>query len=298
MLCKNPYVDAAGRAYGCGQCMSCRYNRRRIWMHRIMLEAAQYENNAFVTLTYSDENLPEGGTLVPKHLRDFLNRLRGRVAPERFRFFAVGEYGDASERPHYHVAIFNFGSCQYGQSRYSRFKARCCDRCELVRETWGLGQVHLGTLEDDSAGYMAGYVTKKMTMPDDPRLKGRHPEFSRMSNQNGGIGYPGLWEIASTLMEYDLEDKLVDVPTSLRHGMRQLPLGRYLRVKLREMIGRDGKAPQEVMDEIEKEMRPLRLAARLSAETPSVKDQIIADGRQGNLNMEARNKIWKSRKSL
>lgn len=68
MLCKNPYVSSAGRIFGCGQCMPCRFNKRRIWSHRIMLEAGQYKDNAFVTLSYADDYLPAGGNVVPKDL--------------------------------------------------------------------------------------------------------------------------------------------------------------------------------------------------------------------------------------
>lgn len=296
MHCANPYVNN-GRAYGCGQCMPCRYNRRRIWMHRIMLEAEQYERNAFLTLTYADEYLPPGGSVHPEHLQSFVKRLRGRVSPERFRFFGVGEYGDSSWRPHYHVALFNFESCRWGQSRYSRSRTRCCDRCELVRETWRVGNVYLGTLEDDSAGYLAGYVTKKMTSADDPRLGGRHPEFTRQSLKPG-IGKDALWEVASVLLQYELDEKLADVPAALRHAGRVLPLGRYLRGKLREMIGRDDCAPEEVLQKIEEELRPLREAARASKDDPSFKSHLIKSGEQVRRNMSSRAKLYGSRRSI
>lgn len=132
MMCRDPYVSPAGPVYGCGQCMPCRLNKRRVWAHRIMLEAYQYEHNAFVTLTYAPEKLPENGSLVPEHVQSWLKRLRARVAPSKFRFFLVGEYGDESERPHYHAALFGFRSCVYGQSQYSKRRSTCCHWCELV----------------------------------------------------------------------------------------------------------------------------------------------------------------------
>lgn len=303
MLCRNPYMSSTGLAYGCGQCLPCLYNKRRVWTHRIMLEAMQYEHNAFVTLTYSDENLPERHSVVPDHTRLFLNRLRGRVAPERFRFFLVGEYGDKSERPHYHAAIFNFKSCEYGQSRYSRVKTRCCDRCELVRETWGLGNVFLGTLEDDSAGYMAGYVTKRMTRGDDVRLKGRHPEFTRQSNRPG-LGKDAMWEVASVLMRYELAVAGADVPVALRHGKKELPLGRYLRRHLRKMMGKDEKASAETMAGLQAEMLVLREEWEKSPEFAKgatfapFKDHLIALTAGRVAGMEARAKIYGKRERL
>lgn len=296
MMCRNPYTGVGG-VHGCGQCGPCRFNKRRIWAHRIMLEAAQYEHNAFVTLTYDPEHLPAGGTLVPDHTRLWLNRLRGRVAPSRFRFFLVGEYGDDSQRPHYHAALFGFQSCSFGQSRYSKSRQRCCYWCELVRETWGQGNVYLGSLELSSAGYMAGYVTKKMTKVDDARLAGRSPEFGRMSLRPG-VGATALWDIADALLRYDLDKSLDDAPGTLRHGSKELPLGRYLQGRLRELIGRDKKAPQAVLDKVEAELRPLRLAARASAEVPGLKAHVIAAGDGAAANLAARSRIRKKRGSL
>lgn len=296
MMCRNPYTGAGG-VYGCGQCGPCRFNKRRIWAHRIMLEAAQYEHNAFVTLTYSPDKLPEGGTLVPKHTQDWLKRLRGRVSPSTFRYFLVGEYGDDSQRPHYHAALFGFQSCSWGQSRYSKSRSTCCYWCELVRETWGHGNVYLGTLEQSSAGYMAGYVTKKMTGVDDARLAGRVPEFGRMSLRPG-IGSSAMWDIADALLRYELDQRLDDVPHALRHGSKQLPLGRYLMGQLRERVGRDKKAPQAVLDKVSSEMWPLRVAARASAETPSLKAQVVAAGNGAAANQAARMRIHKKRGSL
>lgn len=286
MLCKNPYMGD-GMAYGCGQCHPCRFNRRRIWMHRIMLEAAQHECNAFVTLTYADDR-PQ---LCPKDCQDWLKRLRARVAPSTFRFFLVGEYGDASQRPHYHAALFGFPSCAYGQSRYSKRVIDCCYWCDLVRDTWSHGFVFLGSLEAYSAGYMAGYVTKKMTAKDDPRLEGRYPEFARMSLRPG-IGGDAVFDVADVLMRFGLDETMLDVPVALQHGMKKLPLGRYLRKRLREAIGKDGKISQAAFSEMEKELFVVRLAALQSDEDPSLKSQWMKR-QQGKLwSFERRQRIY------
>lgn len=158
--------------------------------------------------------------------------------------------------------------------------------------------MYLGRLEDDSAGYMAGYVTKKMTHKDDVRLKGRMPEFGRMSLKPG-IGFSALWDIADALMRHELENILVDVPDSLQHGdKKKLPLGRYLRRRLRELVGKNEVVPQEVIDQMVAEMLPVRLAARSSEENPSIKSRLIEDGAQKVRNMEARLKLKKKGKLL
>lgn len=294
MLCRKPYMTNTGLAYGCGQCLPCRYNKRRVWTHRIMLEAMQYEDNCFLTLTYRPEDEPEGRTLVPKHTQDFLKRLRGRNGP--FRFFLVGEYGDGSERPHYHAALFGFKTCVNGNTLLHCTKYPC-ERCALVRDTWSHGHVMLGTLEESSAGYMAGYVTKKMTAPDDTRLKGRHPEFTRQSLRPG-LGKDAMWEVADVLLRYELANAGADVPVALRHGKKELPLGRYLRRHLREMVGKAANAPQETVTAMAAEMLPLRLAARASTEAPSVKTHLIKAGNAAVAGMEARSRIFKKRERL
>lgn len=295
MLCKNPFVPATGPAFGCGQCMPCRYNRRRIWKHRILLEAVKHEDKSFVTLTYSDYHLPADNSLAPRDLQLWIKRLRKAMEPRLLRYFAVGEYGDESQRPHYHAALFGYPRCAYGQSRYSKRVIDCCYWCDLIRDTWGKGHVYLGTVEPDSAQYLAGYVTKKMTAKDDERLKGRHPEYARMSLKPG-IGADAMLDVASVMLFYGMDDA-ADVPLALAHGRKELPLGRYLRRKLREAVGRDGKIPQAAMDELCAQMQAVRLAARSSTEDPSVLSHLMKEMGQRALNFEGRQKIFATRRA-
>lgn len=121
-----------------------------------------------------------------------------------------------------------------------------------------------------------------------------------MSNRPG-IGLDALWEVASELMRYEgLDDRIsqADVPVSLRHAAKQLPLGRYLRVKLREMIGREGKAPDVAIRKIEEELFPLRVAARSSSEAPSVASQMVIANAGAVANWEGRQKLKRKRKMI
>lgn len=304
MLCRNPYVQGPA-AYPCGQCMPCRLNRRRLWTHRLLLEQLQHSDSAFVTLTYDDSHLPADSSLDPKHVQDWLKRFRKLIEPLRVRYYLVGEYGDVTERPHYHVALFGYPSCHYGVSRYTRTRTQCCSACELVRTSWSLGHVLLGTLSVDSCQYVAGYVTKKMTSPDDARLLGRHPEFARMSNRPG-LGYDALYELASEILKLDLADSQTDVPSALRHGSRLLPLGRYLRRKLRKMVFDNEAAPEATLASYREKMRPLYEAA--DAATASLKVQgarslifknlLLDASEQAVASMEARSRIHKKRGTL
>lgn len=259
-----------------------------------MLEANEKEDNCFVTLTYADEHLPRTidgkETLEPKHLQDWLKRFRAAISPDKVRYFAVGEYGDRTWRPHYHLALFGWPQCRHGFSRYTDTRKSCCSSCDIIRDSWGLGHIAIGSLETSSAQYIAGYVTKKMTFNDDPRLEGRHPEFSRMSLRPG-IGAFFMHDVASELLKLDLEQTQADVPSALRHGSRQLPLGRYLRRRLRLLTGKEVDAPETEKIKYQEEMRPLLEAAKTDSENPSLKSQILKKNKQAVLNMTARNAL-------
>lgn len=233
-----------------------------MWTHRIMLESLEHSHASFLTLTYADQNLvrvpgKDLATLSPEHLRNWLKRLRFKLQPQKIRFYAVGEYGDQSQRPHYHAVIFGLPPCSYGMTRKLKHSVgkSCCSTCDLVRDTWMLGNIYVGEVNLQTAQYVAGYTVKKMTCADDLRLEGRYPEFARMSLKPG-IGAGMMHEVASALLEHD--DQLEDVPTVLRHGMKQMPLGRYLRKKLRAAMGREVTTPASVLEKRSEEMRPLR----------------------------------------
>ena len=315
MLCESPITIQTGGFHermlvGCGQCMPCRISKRRVWVHRIMLEAALHKDNAFVTLTYAPEKLtwvdgPAGDdgvrgklpTLHPPDLTNFLKRLRKAIEPHRIRYFAAGEYGDRTELPHFHLAIFGLPTCWYGRSTYSATRANCCPSCDLIRDTWGHGLVFLGSLEDDSAQYIAGYVLKKMTSTTDTRLQGRHPEYARMSNRPG-IGADMMHEVASSLLNFNLETTQADVPVSLRHGSRMLPLGRYLTGKLRTYVGKDPGAPASIKAEREAELQRLRDASADRGKRHGVRGQYLEENRQKLRQVAARQKLKRKDKKL
>lgn len=230
----------------CGRCMACRINKKRLWTHRMILESYCHASSLFVTLTYNDENLPSDLSVHPKHVQLFLKRLRKAISPRKIRYFAVGEYGDKSMRPHYHLAIFGLG----------------LESEAIIQNCWKYGFTMCGDLNPKSAGYIAGYVTKKMTSISDKRLLRSdgvylHPEFVRMSLKPG-LGVPALDKIVSVIKS-SLGDKLPngDVPTSLRHGNRIFPIGRYLRSKLRERFNFTDEDIELLKEKSKEEVRSL-----------------------------------------
>jgi len=182
----------------CGQCIGCRIDRSRDWALRCVHEASLFENNCFVTLTFSDENLQDYGSLVKADFQNFMKRLRkhysgiesvkdsnGRVSFP-IRFFHCGEYGSQLERPHHHACLFNFDfddkelwSCRDGVRLYRSENlerlwskeidpVNCrhygLDNCFERNGRWyvKLGFCTIGDVTFESAAYVARYITKKM----------------------------------------------------------------------------------------------------------------------------------------
>lgn len=105
--------------YPCGGCKDCRLNKAKEWGIRCYHESLQFDSNCFITLTYSDQCLPENNSLNKIDFENFMKKLRrkykGFMAVSyknkvRFpiRYFHCGEYGDKNGRPHHHACLFNF----------------------------------------------------------------------------------------------------------------------------------------------------------------------------------------------
>lgn len=247
MMCSKPFRQGIVE-FGCGQCLPCRINRRRMWTARLVLEATQHQHSAFLTLTYNDENLPEGGTLVPRHLQLYLKRLRRSLTTQKLRYYAVGEYGERTFRPHYHVVLFG---APLALDHIPDMRKDCV--CAICKP-WIRGRVHIGDVTPDSAAYTVSYTLKKMTKVDDARLQGRHPEFARMSLRPG-IGAGAVVPLSAALTSRGASAYVAqwkDVPPDVRFNGSVYPIGRYLKEKVRVGVGmvkqkyRRGEAPVDI----------------------------------------------------
>ena len=141
----------------CGQCKHCRLKRTREWGIRCLHEAQMSESSAFVTLTYDDAHLPEDLSVDVRDWQLFAKRLRKRMGP--FRFLHCGEYGDAMRRPHYHAVLFgvDFHDAQF----YKMSSGKPLWTSKILEETWGKGFAPFGSVEFDSACYVAAYTMKR-----------------------------------------------------------------------------------------------------------------------------------------
>lgn len=223
-----------------------------------MLEARFHEHSVFSTFTYEVE--PDDGSVNPKHVSSTFKRLRARLAERALapvRFFACGEYGQRGGRPHYHAAIFGLHPSCVGE--FDAAWESLVSPCGAVA-----GFTRHGTLTADSAAYVSGYVSQKLGGSEEARaaaLGGRRPEFALMSRRPG-IGLVALPSIVEALTtkagaKYIAENK--DVPTALSIGGRLMPLGSYLRQRLRIVLFGEAVRPQAAKEAHERLFYATRL---------------------------------------
>lgn len=179
----------------CGKCNICLQNKRREWSIRIGHEMQYAKSAFFLTLTYDDDHVVYGDgalTLVPMDTVQFIKALRyrqnqvllmkdlyhyeprvskkGKSVLKRvydwpqMKYYLIGEYGEQTLRPHYHLICFNLRK----------------EVADNIGQVWTKGLYHVGTVTQNSIDYVTGYVMKKGNWP-----KGTQRPFSRMSKKMG-----------------------------------------------------------------------------------------------------------------
>lgn len=199
----------------CGQCTGCQESYSKEWACRCMLEAEQWKENYFITLTYDDLHIPceseivdqrtgeiyedpgdwETGHLMPDDMTKFIKRLRSawqrdpRYKHTGIRFYYCGEYGTQTERPHYHILLFNFPIEKKSLKihRINKNNGTILWECKDIEEIWGKGFVTIAEVNWDTCAYTARYCMKKLKRkPREEYFKdGQIPEFVRMSRKPG-----------------------------------------------------------------------------------------------------------------
>lgn len=164
------YLEKQDIVVPCGHCPFCMATRRSDWALRLLYESKLHLHSYFVTLTYANSSLVwKGGQsqLHLPHLQLFFKRVR--KAGYKVRYYAVGEYGSTTYRPHYHVLLF-------GEVPEN-----------VLRSSWDYGQIHIGKVTQASVMYCLGYLVngKHGLMK-----KGRVKPFAVMSRRPGlGANY-------------------------------------------------------------------------------------------------------------
>lgn len=161
---------------------------------RCVHEASLQNDNAFITLTYNQENLPFDCGLHKEHFQKFFKRLRKRYPKKKIRYFHCGEYGEKTNRPHYHACIF--GLDFEDKELYKTQSGINLYVSNTLNSVWGHGFTTVGDVTFESAAYVARYVLKKITgedadehyqrvNPDTGEIHQVQPEYTTMSRRPG-----------------------------------------------------------------------------------------------------------------
>lgn len=179
----------------CGRCIGCRLDYTSDWAVRCCLEASLYPGaNWFVTLTYDDYHLPSDFKVSKRELQLFMKKLRKRYG-ENIRFFACGEYGEQSLRPHYHLILFNFMPTDLRVMKATSDGVYYTS--QELSKIWAKGYVLIGDVTFKSCAYVARYAMKGFK----DAIPGFEP-FLLMSRRPG-IGHD--WIVSNWIKVYNTD---------------------------------------------------------------------------------------------
>lgn len=207
----------------CGDCLQCRLENAKEKAARCIKEAKYWEHNTMITLTFDDEHVPRSTGIDPdtgevyesltlgdheEYIGKFMKRLRRKFG-NGVRFFGCGEYGSneeyidrlgnvrvGTERPHYHIILFN---CKFDDAVFHKW-SRCewkpnmknaLYKSKTLDKLWKMGHADINEVTYETCRYVAGYVVKKHKGKDSDEhymLKGQKPPYT-FGSRRPGIGY-------------------------------------------------------------------------------------------------------------
>ena len=182
-------------------CTECRNMRREDFSQRLKFEYKKYNYiGSFISLTYTDKNLPMllpagsaivgkffgsvppayGSTLSREDLSKFCDRLQKRLRRKYRRsgkYIGFGDYGDNTHRPHYHLIFLG-----------------CPQDRHLIYDTWKLGNIDVGNIDNGAIRYVLDYINKDPIFPDSKYdLYGDfEPPFYHYSK---GLGFDEIYKL-------------------------------------------------------------------------------------------------------
>lgn len=198
-------------AVPCGKCPACIKRRTSAWSFRLMQEDKASTCSLFLTLTYDPMKVPitRNGfaTLDKRDVQLFLKRLR-KSHPKNvsIKYYAVGEYGGKTKRPHYHIILYNADT-------------------RLIQAAWSLGHIHYGQVTGASVGYTLKYMMKSGPRIPAHRNDDRIPQFGLMSK---GLGKS---YVTSAMVNWHHADKHNRMYCNISDG-KKIAMPRYLKEKI------------------------------------------------------------------
>ncbi len=246
-MCISPFYIKKNKEQipvGCGRCPDCKKRRINQWAFRLMEEERVSSSSYFVTLTYKNSTVPQSlnklMTLNLKDWQNFMKKLR-RLDKGKIRYYMAGEYGDKTDRPHYHAIMFNVEEVDNIAKAWSR------ENHKGIEDV--IGEIHIGEVNHQTTAYCAKYIDKPNRIPYH-ELDDRKPEFSTMSK---GIGGDYVKRMAS-YHRRSINNNYVTFPEGYKVAMP-----RYYKEKIFTEEERE-KRRQQIVPTIEQEEHKRKLA--------------------------------------
>lgn len=199
----------------CGSCVKCLQRRANAWSFRLYEELKVSSSATFLTLTYEDPPQSFNGhdTLDKTDLQRFFKRLRKQVNKfypnTKIKYYAVGEYGTRTKRPHYHIILFNLPQVYLRDN-------------DIISKIWTHGLLHYGECNAATIAYTTKYIVSGKFEPeadDDDR----QPQFSTMSKKLG------INHLSPAMVRF-YKSRFISYATT--SGGYTIPLPRYFRDKI------------------------------------------------------------------
>lgn len=241
---KSRYLPKTDMYVPCGVCPFCCATKRSDWALRLNYESKMHVGSKFITLTYADNELTwKGGQsqLVKRDLQLWFKKVR--KTGHKLRYFAVGEYGSKTFRPHYHVVIF--GSVPD----------------DVLTKAWGKGHCHIGSVTPASVMYCLGYVvnSKQWKMK-----RGREKPFATMSRGRGKVKGLGSNYLSPAMIAWHKSDRK---NYAIFEGKkRHLP--RYYKDKIFSRLDKIKMAVRDEKEQFKKMVRWIRDPKRMKMRDP------------------------------
>lgn len=233
-------------AVPCGRCFQCLSRRQKAWTFRLMEEAKASSSVGFWTFTYEKIwRTPNGlPTLVKKDYQDFMKRLRKNTGVKNIKYYACGEYGTETHRPHYHAIMFNL-------PLHSNLSS-------IVADSWGHGHVDHAPGNEATFAYVTKYI-----------MKGNLKKEQRILDEETG-----------ELMEDDRQREFSLMSKKLGSAFLKPPMIKHLKENLTGTVkieGRDRALPRYYREKIFSLEERLLLRHLAAEETKKVLEQKFND---------------------
>lgn len=198
----------------CGKCAFCLTNKRSQWIFRVHHEIKNQENPGyFLTLTYDEKHVPRvaDGRLSLRFydIQLFIKRIR--KARYYAKYICIGEYGTATQRPHYHMLLWTDAPVVFLERNW-----------KSSIDNTRMGSIHFGQVTIQSAMYTLKYILQpKQTFkaeyykPEENRIEHPRAQFSNgigLSYLTTAVYYYHTWDYEEPILFSIIDGKKVALP--------------------------------------------------------------------------------------